>query len=41
MQNGRLQIAARIIDRFYLVEMIFAQFLLLDESCIYSAHVGT
>ena len=40
-KNGRLEIAARIIDRFYLVDEIFAQFFLLDESCIYSAHVGT
>ena len=34
MQNGRLEIAAQIIDRFYLVDKIFAQFFLLDESCI-------
>ena len=39
-KNGRLEIASRIIDRFYLVDLIFAEFL-LDESCIYSAHVGT
>ena len=38
-KNGRLEIAARIIDRFYLVDKIFAQFFLLDGSCIYSAHV--
>ena len=25
-KNGRLEIAARIIDRFYLVDKIFAQF---------------
>ena len=41
MQNGRLEIASRIIDRFYLVDLIFAEFFLLDESCIYSAHVST
>ena len=40
-KNGRLEIAARIIDRFYLVDKIFAKFSLLDKSCIYSAHVGT
>ena len=40
-KNGRLEIVARIIDRFHLVDKIFAQFFLLDESCIYSAHVGT
>ena len=40
-KNGRLEIATRIIDRFYLVDKIFAQFFSLDESCIYSAHVGT
>ena len=41
MQNGRLDIASQIIDRFYLFDKIFAQFFLLDESYIYSAHVGT
>ena len=40
-KNGRLEIAARIINRFYLADKIFAQFFLLDESCIYSVHVGT
>ena len=40
-KNGRLEIASQIIDRFYFVDQIFAQFFLLDESCIYSAHVGT
>ena len=41
MQKWLSGIAARIIDRFYLVDMIIAKFFLLDESCIYSAHVGT
>ena len=40
-KNGRLEIAARIIDHFYLVDLLFARFFLLDERCIYSAHVGT
>ena len=40
-KNGSLEIASQIIDRFYFVDQIFAQFFLLDESCIYSAHVGT
>ena len=40
-KNGRLEIASQIIDRFYFVDQIFAQFSLLDESCIYSALVGT
>ena len=40
-KNGRLEIASQIIDRFYFVDQIFAQFFLLDGSCIYSAHVGT
>ena len=40
-KNGRLEIASQIIDRFYFVDQIFAQFFLLDKSCIYSAHVGT
>ena len=40
-KNGRLEIASQIIDRFYFVDQIFAKFFLLDESCIYSAHVGT
>ena len=40
-KNGRLEIASQIIDRFYFVDQIFAQFFLLDESCIYSAHDGT
>ena len=40
-KNGCLEIASQIIDRFYFVDQIFAQFFLLDESCIYSAHVGT
>ena len=40
-KNGRLEIASQIIDRFYFVDKIFAQFFLLNESCIYSAHVGT
>ena len=40
-KNGRLEIASQIIYRFYFVDQIFAQFSLLDESCIYSAHVGT
>ena len=40
-KNGRLEIASQIIDRFYLVDLIFAEFFLLDESCIYFAHVGT
>ena len=40
-KNGHREIASQIIDSFYLVDKIFAQFFLLDESCIYSAHVGT
>ena len=40
-KNGRFEIASQIIDRFYFVDQIFAQFFLLDESCIYSAHVST
>ena len=40
-KNGHLEIAARIINSFYLVDLIFAEFFLLDESCIYAAHVGT
>ena len=40
-KNGRLEIASQIIDCFYFVDQIFAQFFLLDGSCIYSAHVGT
>ena len=40
-KNGHLEIASRIIDRFYLVDLIFAEFFLLNESCIYSVHVGT
>ena len=40
-KNGRLEIASQIIDCFYLVDKIFAQFFLLDEINIYSAHVGT
>ena len=40
-KNGCLEIASQIIDRFYFVDQIFARFFLLDESCIYSAHVGT
>ena len=40
-KNGHLETASRIIDRFYLVDKIFAQFFLLDESCIYSAHIST
>ena len=39
-KNGRLEIASRIINHFFLVVKIFVQFL-LDESCIYSAHNGT
>jgi propanediol dehydratase large subunit len=40
-KNGRLEMASQITDHFYLVDKIFAQFFLLDESCIYYVHVGT